>query len=85
MTRERTEAQRRAEARYKEKHFDRLAIMIPKGHKAIYQAAATECGLSWRQFVISSMDAYIKNNLPSFPLQKMIEEAEAMKDQEKDL
>ena len=81
----RTEAQRRADARYKDKHFDRLAILIPKGHKSIYQAAANECNLSWKQFVITSMNEYIKNNLPSFPLQKMIEDAEKMKDQEKDL
>ena len=80
----RTEAQRRADARYIDKHFDRLAIMIPKGHKAIYQAAAKELGLSWRYFVIDSMMQYVKNNLPSFPLQKMMEEAEKMKDQEKE-
>jgi len=78
----RTEAQRRADARYKDKHFDRVATMVPKGHRAIYQAAAKECGLSWRQFIIDSMNQYIKNNLPSFPLQKMIEDAETMKDQE---
>lgn len=78
----RTEAQRRADARYKDKHFDRVATMIPKGHRAIYQAAAKERGLSWRQFIIDSMDFYIQKNLPSFPLQKLKNEADKMKDQE---
>ena len=80
MARERTEAQRRSEARYKDKNCDRLAVMLPKGHKVLYQEAARRVDLSWRQFVIASMDFYIAHKLPDMNFEKMKSEVEKQKE-----
>lgn len=59
---ERTDARRRADLKYKNTHFDRLAVMIPKGTRDVYKQAASDRGLSLRQFVIRSMDEFIVNH-----------------------
>ena len=60
---ERTEAQRRAEARYRDEKCDRIAILVENGKRDEWKAAAAALGLNLKRLVVCAVDGYIKNNL----------------------
>lgn len=51
-----SDAQRRAVAKYHAEKVEDIKIRVPKGHKAMYKAAAAIRGLSLNQFAIDAMD-----------------------------
>ena len=52
-----TEAQNRANRRYKEKAYDRLELQLKKGKKEEYRAQAAAHGMSLNAYIISLLDA----------------------------
>ena len=64
MTRERSEAQRRAEAKYRDEHCDRIAIMIPTGQRDVWKQYAAERGLTLRQIIMKAVEEYAGNHKP---------------------
>ena len=62
MSRERTEAQRRAEARYKDSHYDRIAVNVIKGTRDVWKSEAERLGLSLRRLIVCGVEEYIKNH-----------------------
>lgn len=57
-----TEAQNRANRKYKEKTYDRLELQLKKGMKEVYRAQAAAHGLSLNAYIISLLekDAFSK-------------------------
>lgn len=56
---ERTESDRRKEQRYKDSHYDRIAIMIPKGERDKWKQWAEERGFSLKAFIVSAIEEYV--------------------------
>lgn len=56
-----TEAQNRANRKYKEKTYDRLELQLKKGMKEVYRAQAAAHGLSLNAYIISLLE---KDALP---------------------
>ena len=52
-----TEAQNRANRKYKEKAYDRLELQLKKGMKEEYRAQAAAHGLSLNAYIISLLEA----------------------------
>lgn len=52
-----SEAQRRASAKYMKEKCDRLSCTIPKGHRPIWEKAASAAGLSLSRWTITRLDA----------------------------
>ena len=57
-----TESQKRANQRYRDKVYDRLAVMIKKGKREEYKNAANVRGMSLAGLVQSSVEEYIENH-----------------------
>lgn len=62
MPSKRTEARRRAEARYKDKTYDRIAINVLKGVRDVWKDAAEKRGLSLRRLVVDGVEEYMENH-----------------------
>ena len=57
-----TKAQQKATAKYKEKVYDRMEILLPKGKKAELQAHAADCGESLNGFVNRAVDETVERD-----------------------
>ena len=57
-----TESQKMAVARYRDKSYDRLAIMLYKGDRDKYKAVADFVGLSFAQMVRDALKEYAVNH-----------------------
>ncbi|MFC3802787.1 transcriptional regulator [Cohnella sp. GCM10012308] len=56
----------RAKNKYNAANYDRLYPNVPKGRKAVYEAAAAKAGMSLNEFIIKALDAaVIKQGSPS--------------------
>ena len=42
--------------RYNSRAYDRIAVVVPKGRKAIIQAAAERAGLSLSAYIVKAID-----------------------------
>lgn len=51
-----TEARARANKKWMEKAYDRLTVTLPKGNKAIIQAAAAAAGLSVNGWITQAIE-----------------------------
>lgn len=52
-----TAAQARATRKYRDKAYDRAELLMRKGCKQVYQAAAQSLGMSFNAYVLSLLDA----------------------------
>lgn len=52
-----SEAQMRANMKYREKAYDRFEVTLPKGQREIYKAQAAARGLSLNAYIISLLEA----------------------------
>ena len=55
----RTDAQRRAVAKYHAQKIDTLAIRVPKGRKEYYKDKAAAAGVSLNNFAVCALDEKI--------------------------
>ena len=62
MQRKRTEAVRRAEAKYKDKVYDRIAVNIPKGERDKWKYEAEKRNLSLKRLIVCGVEEYIENH-----------------------
>jgi len=46
----------RAKAKYNAANYDRLYPYVPKGRKAVYEAAADEAGISLNDYIITALE-----------------------------
>lgn len=66
----RGKAATRAKNKYNAAHYDRLYPVVPKGRKAVYEAAAKAAGMSLNEYIIAAIeermarDAAAKENPP---------------------
>lgn len=54
-----TDAQKRAEKKYRAEKVETIAVRVPKGKKEYYKEKAESVGQSLNQFAIQSMDERI--------------------------
>lgn len=54
-----TDAQKRAEKKYRSEKVETIAVRVPKGKKAYYKDKAESVGQSLNQFAIQSMNERI--------------------------
>ncbi len=55
--------QQQAVDRYISKHYDHIAIRVPKGERDRYKALAARLGISVNQLFIQSVEKYIEDNI----------------------
>ncbi len=55
--------QQQAVDRYISKHYDHIAIRVPKGERERYKALAARLGISVNQLFIQSVEQYIEDNI----------------------
>lgn len=48
--------------RYNSKAYDRIAVVVAKGHKAIIQAAAERTGLSLNAYIVKAIERQMDND-----------------------
>ncbi len=59
--------QQQAVDRYISKHYDHIAIRVPKGERERYKALAARLGISVNQLFIQSVEQYIADNIDDLP------------------
>lgn len=52
----------RAKNKYNAAHYDRLYPVVPKGRKAIYEAAAKAAGMSLNEFIVAAMEEKLERD-----------------------
>ena len=57
-----TPARRKASEKYRIEKIDTILVRVPKGQKAIIQAAAAKNGKSLNQFIVDAIYAAMKND-----------------------
>lgn len=57
-----TEAQKRANRKYSDSHYDRIAIRLPAGTRQIWKDAAAARGLSLAAMIAAAVAEYIRNH-----------------------
>ena len=57
----RSDARRKSDLKYKNTHFDRIAIMINKGDRDKWKEIARTRGTTLRQMIIKAVEDYEKN------------------------
>ena len=57
-----TDAQKRAEKKYRAEKVETIAVRVPKGKKAYYKQKADSMNMSLNQFAISSMNEKIERD-----------------------
>ena len=57
-----SDAQRKANTKYRKEKTDPFYVSFPKGKKQYYKDAAAAAGMSLNQFVITSMDEKIERD-----------------------
>ena len=63
-----TDAKRRADRKYSEKTYDRVAIRVHKGTRSRWHDAAAARGLSLAALIVAAVSEYIQTHPPdSFP------------------
>lgn len=55
--------QQQAVDRYISKHYDHIAIRVPKGSRDRYKALAAHLGMSVNQLFIQSVEQYISDHI----------------------
>lgn len=55
--------QQQAVDRYISKHYDHIAIRVPKGERDRYKALAARLGISVNQLFIQAVERYIEDNI----------------------
>lgn len=59
-----TDAKRRADRKYSEKTYDRVAIRVHKGTRSRWHDAAAARGLSLAALIVAAVTEYIQTNPP---------------------
>ena len=57
--------------KYKDVHYDRLAIWVKKGKRDIYKKAAAELGVSLSMLVRDGVEEFIRNHLSEDFIEKI--------------
>lgn len=60
----RTEAQKRARAKYESKAYDQILLRVPKGEREEWQTAAAAAGMSLNAFIIQAVLERIADSQP---------------------
>ncbi|MFB5761013.1 transcriptional regulator [Paenibacillus medicaginis] len=55
-------ASTKAKNKYNAANYDRLYPVVPKGQKAVYEAAAKAAGMSLNDFVVTALDEKIERD-----------------------
>ncbi len=55
--------QQQAVDRYISKHYDHIAIRVPKGERDRYKALAARLGVSVNQLFVQAVERYIEDNI----------------------
>lgn len=55
--------QQQAVDRYISKHYDHIAIRVPKGERDRYKALAARVGVSVNQLFVQAVERYIEDNI----------------------
>lgn len=59
-----TPARRKASEKYRTERIDTILVRVPKGQKEIIQKAAADKGVSLNQYIVSSINDALKNDMP---------------------
>jgi hypothetical protein len=57
----------RAKQKYNAANYDRLYPYVPKGRKAIYEAAAEAAGVSLNDYIIRALDEKVERDAKKHP------------------
>lgn len=52
----------RAKNKYNAANYDRLYPVVPKGRKAVYEAAAKAAGMSLNEFITAALDEKVERD-----------------------
>lgn len=56
-----SESKRRADKKWREKAYDRISIQVPVGLRDRWKAAASDCGLSLRQLIVTAVEKFLQS------------------------
>lgn len=59
-----TDAKRRADRKYSDKTYDRVAIRVHKGMRSLWHDAAADRGLSLAALIVAAVTEYIQTHPP---------------------